>query len=136
MPKKKTIARLLDDAALLLQRIRRIEEADENGYCACVSCGKVDHWKELEGGHWIPRTKTATKITPENINPQCHSCNHFRKEEAAPAYALWMIERHGKEYCDILQSYSKQTIKRSRNELLDTIEEFKIRLANLERNAN
>ena len=36
--KKKTIAALVEDAAKLLQKIRRLEEADDNGYCRCVSC--------------------------------------------------------------------------------------------------
>lgn len=132
MKKPKTIARLLDDAAVLLQRIRKIESADENGYCTCVSCGKKDHWKNMEGGHWIPRTKTATKIVPENINPQCHSCNHFRKEEAAPPYSLWMEETYGHDFCKALVEQSKQVVKRSRVDLENTIQEFKERLKELE----
>ena len=134
MPKRKqkTIAGLLEDAAKLLQRIRRIESADESGYCVCVTCGKVDHWKNMEGGHWIPRTKTATKIEPTNIHPQCNSCNHFRKEEAAPKYAQYMYNTYGKSHCDMLLDLSTKSIKRNRVTLLEIIDQHKKRLAEIE----
>jgi hypothetical protein len=53
--KTKTVHQLIEKAAELLQKIRRLEEADENGYCKCVSTGEKRHWKEMQGGHWIPR---------------------------------------------------------------------------------
>lgn len=130
--KKKTIAGLVEQAAELLQKIRRIEEADEDGYCTCVSCGKRDHWKSLQGGHYVPRGKTATKLVEQNINPQCVSCNHFHKEQAKCSYAIWMIETYGYDYVKWLEEESKKEKKYSRPEIMDIIAEFKQRLKRLE----
>src|SRR5690606_28368009 len=102
--KRKTIARLVDDAAILLQKIRRIEFADDKGYCRCCACGKAYHWKEMQGGHYVPRTKTATKLVEYNINPLCVSCNKYRAEEARCPYSIWMIETYGYEYVKWLEA--------------------------------
>lgn len=131
-PKRKTIAGLVEEAAALLQRIRRLEEADENGNCRCVSCGTVGYWKMLQGGHYIPRGKTATKLVEHNINPQCVSCNHFRKEEAKCRYAIWMIETYGYEYVKWLEAESRKEKKYTRPEIEEIICQFKQRLKELE----
>lgn len=133
--KKKTIAALVEDAAKLLQKIRRLEEADDNGYCRCVSCGKAYHWKELDGGHYVPRTKTATKLVEHNINPQCKSCNCYRKEEAKCRYAIYMIDTYGYEYVKWLNEESGKERKYYRGELEDLIIEYKKRVKELESKA-
>ena len=67
--KTKTIAGLVEDAATILQRIVRMKAADENGYCQCVTCGKVGHWKEMDGGHYISRTYTQHKLLKKTSTP-------------------------------------------------------------------
>ncbi len=130
--KKKTIARLVDDAAVLLQKIRRMESADENGYCRCVTCGKVEHYKNMDGGHYIPRTKTATKLERYNINVQCKSCNMYRKEESKCKYSIYMIETYGYDYVKWLNDESKKVKKWVRSEVEDIIQRFKAELKELE----
>lgn len=130
--KKKTIAGLVEQAAELLQKIRRIESADEQGYCACASCGKRAHWKEMQGGHYIPRGKTATKLEEHNINPQCVSCNHFHKESAKCQYAIWMIETYGYPYVKWLEAESRKEKKWLRVEVEELIESYKERLRGLD----
>lgn len=130
--KRKTIARLVDDAAILLQKIRRIESSDENGYCKCVTCGKVEHYKEMHGGHYIPRAKTATKLHELNIHPQCVSCNKYRAEEAKCWYATYMIETYGYEFVKWLQAESRKEKKYTRPEIEEIISQFKQRLKELE----
>jgi len=130
--KQKSIAGLVEDAAVLLQKIRRMESADEFGMCVCCSCGKRQHWKEMQGGHYIPRGKTATKLEEHNINPQCVSCNHFHKESAKCQYAIWMIETYGYQYVKWLEAESRKEKKWSRPELMELIESYKQRLKGLE----
>ena len=48
--KKRTIAQEVDMAAKLLQRYVRLKASDDNGYCQCVSCGKVAHYATMDGG--------------------------------------------------------------------------------------
>ena len=40
--KKRTIAQEVEAAAKLLQKYVRLKASDDNGYCTCVTCGKVD----------------------------------------------------------------------------------------------
>jgi hypothetical protein len=130
--KAKSIRGLVEDAAVLLQKIRRIECADEQGYCPCSACGKVYHWTELQGGHYVPRTKTATKLEEHNINPLCVSCNKFRAEEARCPYSIWMIETYGYQYVKWLEAESRKEKKWLRADVELLIEGYKERLKALE----
>jgi len=140
MPKKhKTIGKLTDEAATLLQRLRRMEEADDNGYVKCVTCGCVRHYKDkMQGGHFRPRGKAATKLRKENVHPQCDSCNgfgmKFHGKEAE--YTLYMIDRYGKELVDELIEESNNPKKWYRPELEDLIDQFKEEIKEQEKRLN
>ena len=65
--KKSTISQEVEKAAKLLQRLVRLKASDDNGYCQCVTCGKIDHYKNMQGGHFMPRGRTVFKLFDENI---------------------------------------------------------------------
>jgi hypothetical protein len=119
----KTIARLTNDAAVILQRIVRMK-ASEDGYCTCVTCGKVCHWQECDGGHFISRTHTVHKLLEENIHPQCKGCNGF-KGGAYKEYTLFMIDTYGRACVDNLLQTKTEVRKYSRVEILGIIEDLK-----------
>jgi hypothetical protein len=122
--KNKTIARLVDDAAVILQKIVRMKAADHAGYCSCVTCGATRHWKEMQGGHFISRTYTAHKLLEENIHPQCPACNGPRRGEYQ-AYTLYMVDMYGREFVDQLLATKGETRKYSRSEITGIIEDLK-----------
>ena len=62
---------------LFSEYIRR-RDADYAGYCRCVTCGKVQHWREMDAGHFVPRDRIATRWDETNVHPQCRECNRFR----------------------------------------------------------
>jgi len=66
-----------DDAIRAFCKLRRLEEATDNGYVRCITCGEIVKWNECDGGHFIPRAKRATEIEPDNVWPQCVTCNRF-----------------------------------------------------------
>lgn len=125
---------LVEKAAKLLQKLRRMEMADDNGYCTCVSCGRREHYKSMDGGHFIPRGKHATKLEETNIHPQCKPCNGFgmKHGDAEKNYTLWMIDWYGREYVNQLLIRSRKPHKWYRPEVLDLIEEYKERIAEQE----
>ena len=86
----------------------------------------------MQGGHYIPRGKTATKLEEHNINPQCVSCNHFHKESAKCQYAIWMIETYGYPYVKWLEAESRKEKKWLRVEVEELIESYKERLRGLD----
>jgi hypothetical protein len=122
--KTKSIARLTNDAAALLQKLVRMKAADSYGMAECVTCGVRKHWKELQGGHFISRVKTAHKLLEENIHPQCQRCNGPLRGNPIP-YSLYMIDTYGREFVDELERTKNQGIKYCRADLLIKIRELK-----------
>lgn len=137
-PKKeklKSIAKVRQELAELLQKLVRLKAADDNGYCNCVTCGKAYHWKEMQGGHYIERSKIATKIIEENINPQCHYCNHYGMKKASHVilYRKWMIDMHGAEFVEWLEAEAGKIAKHARDDLMAQIAEVSAQINELEK---
>jgi len=95
--KKSTVAQEVEKSAKLLQRLVRLKASDDNGYCQCVTCGKVDHYKNMQGGHFIPRGRTIFKLYEPNIQVQCPSCNLWGMKQAhyVLRYRQWMVDYYG-----------------------------------------
>lgn len=121
-------AKIIEDCAVHLQRIVRMRAALEinNPYISCVTCGKVNHWKNMDGGHYISRTYTAHKLCVSdvhpildaqyegwasfgNIHPQCKGCNRF-SNKCHDDYAKWMRDWYGDKFVNYLTE-SKHTPK-------------------------
>jgi hypothetical protein len=129
MAKQKTMAGLLEDIAKIVQRYVRLK-ASEDGYCQCVTCGKVDDWKNMDGGHFISRKYTIHKILEENIHPQCKRCNRF-SELAHDDYAIFMIDMYGEEFVRELIETKHTPKKYLRAELLELKKEWQQRYKDL-----
>ena len=97
--KKSTVAQEVEKSAKLLQRLVRLKASDDNGYCQCVTCCKVDHYKAMQGGHFIPRGRTVFKLFEENIHPQCPSCNLWGMKQAhyVLRYRQYMADTYGEK---------------------------------------
>lgn len=99
------------------QLLARISSADDNGYCTCVTCGHVGLWNDgFDGGHFIAKGNCSYwMLDPRNIWPQCKACNgngmKFGGKEAV--YALWMIDKFGREFVDHMQEVRKTVVKRT-----------------------
>lgn len=130
--KKKTIAKLVDEASVLLQKIVRLKAADDNGYCVCFTCGVVKHWKDMDGGHFISRTWLATKLLEENLAVQCKKCNGYLRGNMIQ-FTLNIIELRGRKFVDELEILKHQSRKYYRDEIMDIISEYKVRLRELEK---
>lgn len=97
-----------------IQRLARISAADDNGYCKCVSCGKLDHYKNMDGGHFIPKGSSSRWALEEsNVNPQCKGCNGFSMKHgsAEAQYTLWMIDWVGKDQVEYMLATKNDPIK-------------------------
>ena len=136
--KPKTLAQLSQDAAKLMQPIVRIKasiHADEGGYINCVSCGKNDHWSNMQGGHFISRTSTKWRYDERNIHPQCPSCNLYKSGNLIP-YTLYMEEMYGTDFVtEMIRSRSKPT-KMVRDNIMKDIAELRGELKALELQAD
>jgi hypothetical protein len=113
MTKKVSIAKLKGVCAKLTQKLVRLKAADKNGMVECVTCGKIDHWKGMQGGHFIERGKSATVLMEENIHPQCPGCNMYRMKQASTVltYRRYMVDMYGEDFVQELERMSRQPKK-------------------------
>ncbi len=122
-PSRKTIVNNLDK--VFSEYIRRRKA--KNGIAECVTCGKKDHWKNLQAGHFMSRKHYATRWDEENVEVQCMACNVYRYGEQ------YLFAKHlGQEKADELLAKSRTMVKIKDWELQDMIEIYKKKLLELE----
>lgn len=101
------------------QKLRRIQEADNNGYCKCVD-GSYRHWKSCDAGHYIPAKNLATCFDPTNVHPQTKTDNlNMDNPIISNKYTEFMLKKYGQDHINTLTIKSKQVAK-------FTVTEFKI----------
>lgn len=116
-PTRTKLVKKLD--AVFSQYIRR-RYADKNGLAQCVTCGKKDHWKKLQAGHFISRKHYSTRWDETNVQVQCAGCNVFRYGEAY-LFSLWLDTNIGEGTSMSLLEQSKRIAKISSYELSQLI---------------
>lgn len=136
--KKATVAQEVEKAAKLLQRLVRLKASDDNGYCACVTCGKIDHYKNMQGGHFIPRGRTILKLFEENIHPQCPHCNCWGMKQAhyVLRYREWMVDMYGERRVKAMErlawrsppKFDREEVRAHQQELKQKIQEEQYRI--------
>ena len=100
-PKKQpTLGQLHEKLWKLFSEFTRLIEADENGYCACITCGCMRYWKRIQAGHFISRGHKYLLYDRRNVHPQCGGCNCFKQGDYA-RYRKAMVLRYGE--CEVFQ---------------------------------
>lgn len=126
--KKRTIAQEVDMAAKLLQRYVRLKASDDNGYCQCVTCGKVDHYTAMQGGHFYSRRHIVFKLFEENIHVQCPACNQWgmKTTKIQEAYRIYMEDMYGAKRIRAMQKLAwRASPKFNRDEVIQFQREIK-----------
>ena len=125
--KQKTIAQEVEKAAKLMQRLVRLKASDDNGYCQCVTCGKVDHYKNMQGGHFYSRRHLIFKLYIENCHPQCPGCNQWgmKTTKIQEAYRIYMEDMYGARRVRAMQKLAWRPSPRfNREEVIELQREF------------
>ena len=110
-----------------IQLLSRISAADDGGYCECVSCGKTGHYKEFDGGHFIPKGASSYwSLEVENVHPQCKGCNGFGMKfgSAAQSYTTWMIDTYGRDSVDNMFATKSNVKKIYKAEYVEMLKGF------------
>mgnify|MGYP003119741019 FL=1 len=102
--------------------IRRKEAID--GVATCFTCGKQDHWKKLQNGHFQSRKHYSTRWDEINCQVQCAGCNVFRYGEQYK-FSLGLDQRYGAGTAEMLLIRAKQVFKISDFEIQDLIKKYK-----------
>lgn len=88
----------------------RYTAASSQGYCKCVTCGKVGPIKEMQCGHFISRGEQAVRWEPRNTGVQCVACNIFGQGKQYE-FSLYLDKTHGKGTADLMLVLSKKVSK-------------------------
>ena len=115
-------------AIRLLQQLVRMKAADDHGMVTCVSCGKRVHYKDADGGHWLPKGASSRWALEEcNIHVQCKGCNGFGMKygSASHYYTVHMIEMYGKDHVDHMLATKNQVHKLYKADYEDMIADFR-----------
>jgi hypothetical protein len=94
----------------------RLRDSDENGYVKCVTCKRVNFWKNIDCGHHFKRQYQSLRYNEKNCAGQCKHCNCFEQGRDAD-FKIAIIEKYGQREYDLLESGKRQLFKRSKLEL-------------------
>lgn len=100
MQNYKTRKKALDQ---IFSKYIRLRDADSDGYCRCVTCGRFHHWKDMHCGHFVSRDRIAVRWDERNANAQCCHCNTFRAGEQHK-HGQAIDAKHGKGTAEMLQN--------------------------------
>jgi len=126
VPKKLSRSKLVKKLDTVFSKYIRISSADKSGYCTCVTCGVVKHWKEIQAGHFMSRKHYSTRWDERNVKSQCIGCNMFKQGEQYK-YSLFL----GKDEAEVLYLKSKETVKFTNYELEEMIKDYSNRLKSI-----
>jgi len=126
-PKRSTLVKKAD--AIFSQFIRQ-RNADDNGMTECFTCGKKDHWKSLQCGHFMSRKHYSTRWNEDNCQVQCAGCNVFRYgEQYTFGKNLDIFIKDG--LAEELNILSHKIVKYDNNDLLELVDLYTKKLAEL-----
>jgi hypothetical protein len=95
-------------------------------YVRCITCSLVAPAKHLQVGHWIGRSKLATRYDLKNVSLQCQDCNYWHsgrpKEFEAALRKMW-----GDEEIDQMLVRSNERLELGELEQLINTLEWKLK---------
>jgi hypothetical protein len=119
MKSKKPKSKLIKELDVLFSQFVRLSNSID-GFCSCVTCGRVYEWKKIQAGHFISRQHYSVRWDERNVKPQCYGCNVMQQGRQYE-FSKYL----GQELSEELYLLSKQTRKFSEIELEEMIEHYK-----------
>ena len=125
MAKLPPLPRLKKRLWVIFSHYIRQRDADENGMTKCISCDMVKHWREMDCGHFLPKSLGLSVYFVEtNNHQQCQKCNLFLQGNQYN-YALALKKRYGDDIIDKLEQIKNTPLKLSRVDYMELIEKYK-----------
>lgn len=125
------LSRLFDILDDVYSKWLRQSGADDNGICECFTCGHKDHFSRMQCGHFYSRSHKFLRYDPRQTKIQCPDCNEYRAGNIPEFRKRLELESPG--IIEILETEVHLTYKYSRNEVLDLINEYRIKLKSLKK---
>lgn len=114
---------LVEDIDKYFSQYIRLKEADKFGYNYCYTSGVRQFWKQLQCGHYIPRTHLLTRWDERNCRPQSKHDNEFLAGNLK-VYTE-KLEQENKGITDELFELSRQVWKPSISDLKELLHHWR-----------
>jgi len=124
-PTRKSLVTKLD--TVFSQYIRRKDAISD--IAICVTCGKKDHWKKLQAGHFMSRRHYSTRWDINNVGVQCYGCN-ITNQGMQYAFSKYLTQ-FDNNLPDNLLIKSRQTVKFADVDLIEMINKYNALLDSL-----
>lgn len=102
----------------------------KNEIAKCFTCGKQDHYKKLQCGHFQSRKYYSTRWDETNCQVQCAGCNVFKYGEQF-VFGVNLNKKYGEGTAESLYLKSKQLTKYSTTDLEDLINKYNMLINDL-----
>jgi hypothetical protein len=123
MAKKASRSKVIKQLDSVFSKYIRQRDA-VNEIATCFTCGKRDHWKRLQNGHFQSRKYYSTRWDETNCQVQCAGCNVFKYGEQF-IFGQNLDVKYGLGTSNELYLKAKKTAKISTVELQDMIKHYK-----------
>lgn len=122
---RKSLINALDK---VFSEIVRKRAANDKGIAYCYTCGKQDHWKNMDCGHFMKRGYYPTRWDLANARSQCRTCNRYLNGNYE-VYRKKMIKELGQDKVDELERKAKSGQKMSIGELESLLETLEMEIS-------
>jgi len=97
----------------------------------CFTCGKQDHWKKLQNGHFQSRKHYSTRWNEKNCQVQCSGCNVFRYGEQYK-FSKNLDNTYYNGLAEELHIEANKTVKLDNTDLEMLIEKYELLIKELD----
>ena len=112
--KKKTVAKAKKKVWTVFSVYIRMRDCLRTTGCTswglCITCGKRNHFKLLQAGHFIPGRHNANLFSEKGVHAQCYNCNVNLRGNTLE-YRRKIIELYGEGVDEELEETDKQVRK-------------------------
>ena len=121
---KKPVSKLKKELDSWFSKYIRLRDATDMGVAQCFTCGKIDHYKKLQNGHFQSRRHHNTRWDEKNCQVQCVKCNIYSSGEQYK-FGMYLDAKYGLGTSEELEILSKQPFKISRIDYVNYISYYK-----------
>lgn len=108
----------------------RLRDANDNGFCKCVTCGAMWRWQALHNGHYVNRQHIGARYDERNCHSQCPTCNIGLRGNL-DKYKRAIIEKNGVKVLEELESAKRTMAKWTTADYQEKIDYYRIEVKRL-----
>lgn len=129
-PRRLAIPKLKEELDRVFSQYIRLRDANDNGFCKCVTCGTMWVWRVIHNGHYIPRQHMATRYDERNCHPCCYHCNVILRGNLKK-YRQFIISKYGKGILEELEAKKFSIEKWTASDYTEKISYYKEKVKQL-----